>query len=158
MNEVDLIFEPENSCLPVFFFFFNLFYWSIVDLQCCVNSCCTAKWFSYTYIYVPFHILFHYDLSQSIAYSSMCYRVGPCCWSVLYILFASANPKLPLHPSPTHPSPLVTTSLFSLSASQSYDSVSSSPRSKLCPQAGPLSGEECLRIWHIFSCHPICLC
>ena len=23
---------------------------SIVDLECCVNSCCTVKWFSYTYI------------------------------------------------------------------------------------------------------------
>ena len=30
------------------FFFFN-FYWSIVDLQCCVNFRCTAKWISYTY-------------------------------------------------------------------------------------------------------------
>ena len=30
------------------FFLLILFYWSIVNLQCCVNICCTAKWFSYT--------------------------------------------------------------------------------------------------------------
>ena len=30
------------------------FCWSIVDLQCCVNFCSTAKWFSYTYIYILF--------------------------------------------------------------------------------------------------------
>ena len=33
------------------FFFFN-FYWSIVDLQCCVSFWCTAKWISYTYTYI----------------------------------------------------------------------------------------------------------
>ena len=43
----------------VFVFIFNsyfkivvakvLFYWSRVDLQCCVNYCCTAKWLSYTH-------------------------------------------------------------------------------------------------------------
>ena len=40
----------------VFFFFlkFIYFYWSIVDLQCCVNFRCTAKWFSYIYIYFFF--------------------------------------------------------------------------------------------------------
>ena len=26
----------------------------IVDLQYCVNFCCTAKWFSYTHIHIPF--------------------------------------------------------------------------------------------------------
>ena len=40
------------------------FYWSLVDWQCCVNFCCTAKWFSY--IYILSHILFHYGLSQDI--------------------------------------------------------------------------------------------
>ena len=29
-------------------FFKKLFYWSIIDLQGCVNFCCIAKWFSYT--------------------------------------------------------------------------------------------------------------
>ena len=32
-------------------FFKNLFYWSIVDLQCCVNFCRMAKWLTYTYIH-----------------------------------------------------------------------------------------------------------
>ena len=33
-----------------------------------------------------FHILFHYGLLQAIEYSSLCYTVGPCCLSVLYIV------------------------------------------------------------------------
>ena len=50
---------------------FNFFYWSIVDLQC-VNFCCTAKWFSYTCIYILFHILFHDGVSQDTEYSALC--------------------------------------------------------------------------------------
>ena len=34
-----------------------------------------------------------------VEYSSLCYTGGPCCLSLLYII-ASANPKLPIHPSP----------------------------------------------------------
>ena len=35
------------------YYFFKkfLFYWSIVDLQCCINFYCKAKWFGYTYIH-----------------------------------------------------------------------------------------------------------
>ena len=28
----------------------RIFYWSVVDLQCCVSFRCIAQWFSYTYI------------------------------------------------------------------------------------------------------------
>ena len=34
--------------------FFKLFYWHIVDLQCWINFSCTAKWLSYTHIYIIF--------------------------------------------------------------------------------------------------------
>ena len=40
----------------------------------------------YIYIYILLSVLFHYTLSQDIEYSSLCYTVGPCCLSNLYIL------------------------------------------------------------------------
>ena len=60
----------------------------------------------YIYIYILFHILLHSGLSQDIEYSSLCSTVGPCCLSILHIIVFSANPKLPIHPFPTHPPPL----------------------------------------------------
>ena len=35
--------------------------------------------------YILFHFLFHYGLSQGTEYSSLCYMVGLCCLSILYI-------------------------------------------------------------------------
>ena len=76
------------------FLFFTLFlkfifYWSIFGLQCCVSFRRTAKWFSYTYICVPFQILFHYGLSWNIeCCSSLCNTAGPCWLSSLYIIVA----------------------------------------------------------------------
>ena len=47
-----------------------LSYWSIVNLQCCVNFCCYSRLIQ-LYTYVCVCILFHYGLSQDIEYSSL---------------------------------------------------------------------------------------
>ena len=51
------------------------FFWGIVDLQCCANLCCIAKWLSYIHIFF-FNIIFHYGLRQDIWYSLLCYTIG----------------------------------------------------------------------------------
>ena len=54
------IFSQSVGCLFVYFFLLNFifFNWSIVDLQCCANLCCTAKWLSYTHIDILFFKFF----------------------------------------------------------------------------------------------------
>ena len=69
-----LTFLYSYSGVRVFCNYYQFFYWSIVDLHCCISFRCIAKWFSYIYIcmYVFFlrffllcilsQILFHYRL------------------------------------------------------------------------------------------------
>ena len=72
-SEMSTILIFWNSLLSLFSIFLNIcfmfstsflknyliFYWSTIDLQCCVSFRCTAKWFSYMYIYIYFfQILF----------------------------------------------------------------------------------------------------
>ena len=87
---------------PVFMY---LFYRSIADLQCCVNFCYIAQWFSYIYIhthththyiyvYILFHSLFHYGLLHDTEYIALCCRVGPffwrwCIWEVIRLRWRS---------------------------------------------------------------------
>ena len=70
-----------SSIVRNFLIWFNFwkFYWSIFDLQCCVNFYCTAQWLHDTHTHI--YIIFHYGFSWDIEYSSLCYPVGPCCLS-----------------------------------------------------------------------------
>ena len=55
-------------------------YSKVIQLCICI--------YTHTYIYILFlfQILFHYRLLQDIEYSSLCYTVGPCCLSILYVV------------------------------------------------------------------------
>ena len=56
------------------------------------------------HIYVPFHILFHYDLSQDIEYSSLCYIYSETLL-VTHLVYASL-PLLSQIPNPPFLHPL----------------------------------------------------
>ena len=75
-------FSKNQLLVPLIFPFFN---WSIVDLQCCVSFRCTEN-DSVIYVFIYFHIIFHYRLLQYIEYSSLFYTVNPFCLSILCIV------------------------------------------------------------------------
>ena len=67
----------------LFFCYYLIFFLSIVGLQCCVSFRCTAKWFSFTFVYVYYFsdyfplwviILFPvlYSMSLFILYTVVC--------------------------------------------------------------------------------------
>ena len=95
LRPVFLINFPESRQVRIWFrihkgvFKKIFFYWSVVELQSCVNCCCTIKWLSYTFVCTFFFMFFSImgrvwaQLSWGIEYSSLCYTVGPCCLPIL---------------------------------------------------------------------------
>ena len=72
--------------LKSFFFFLNLcFYWSIVDIQCCVSYLVYSQvieLYTHTHIYIFFFIMVYHRLLNIVH----CYTVGPYSLSILCII------------------------------------------------------------------------
>ena len=119
--------QPRKSLIYVLYFqlwnkslsskwLFYCFHLSIVDLQCCVNFCSTAKWLSYTYIYTYSFLLWFitgYWTQFPVLYNRTLLFIHPI-YNNLHLLISNSQ----LFPPPT-PSCLASTSLFSMSESVS---------------------------------------
>ena len=68
--------ETKNSHVQIFSL--NLFYWRIVDLQCCVYLHSIAKWFSYVYTHKIFFIFFSITVFQRLLTIAPCTMQGLC--------------------------------------------------------------------------------
>ena len=71
---------------------------------------------SYIYMHSLLYIVFHHVLYQETGCISLCCTVDLIAYLFQMQQFASINPKLPVHPTPSL-LPLTTTSLFSMSMS-----------------------------------------
>ena len=91
-----------TSFTQVLFYFLNLFkkFKSIVDLQCCVHFCSTAKWASHAYIntHCFSHIVFHHVLLQEIEYSRTSLLIHSKCKSLHLLTLTSQSILLPCPP------------------------------------------------------------
>ena len=73
---------------------------------------------SVIHTYILFQILFPYRLLWVIEYSSLCYVVGPCWLSILYVVMCICSLQTPNWSLPQPHSLLITKTLLSMSVCQ----------------------------------------
>ena len=85
-----------DLCRPLPCFLYSFFYIEVWLIYIVVLISAVQQSDCYTNIYILFfHILFHSGLSWDTEYSYLCYTVGPCCLSILYIIAYLSTPDLP---------------------------------------------------------------
>ena len=67
----------------LFYFIFNC-YWRTIDLQCYVNFCCAAKWFSYAYINTFFFVVLLIMVYHRILIIVPCYNSNHVVFHSIY--------------------------------------------------------------------------
>ena len=73
----------------------NFLNWSVAVYNVVFLVYNKAIWL-YTHIHTLFQILLHYRLLQDIEYSSLCYKVGPCCClSILWTVLCICSSQIP---------------------------------------------------------------
>ena len=98
-NQVSELWAFLCVCFFIILMYFILlkkfFYWSVVDLQCCVSFRCTAKWISYTYTYIhsflgsfPIYVITEYWVEFPVLYSRSLL--------VIYFIYSSVYMSIPI--------------------------------------------------------------
>ena len=87
--------SSESSYSLTLFLYLINFYWSTIDVQCCVSFCCTAKWISYTYTYthsfldsIPIQVITEYWVDFPVLYSRFLL--------VIYFVYSRVSMSVPI--------------------------------------------------------------
>ena len=78
------LYTPFLWLFPGYILLYFIELWLIYNVVCLISA--VQQRDSVVPMYILFHVLFHYGLSQEIEYGSLCSTVGPCYLFILYVI------------------------------------------------------------------------